>query len=225
MSQNICGFTEMLREAEMRFRVKDVQKTTATFEKMAVSHGGYVAKSMYDIEESETIIKKLSTDSAQEIKQLRQSNHMEVFVLNTKLDSFLDRVKPWVDHLEYRHLTATEMVELPKHSDGQGNFAATELPFAQDKWQSINKKFSRVIMDFYQTPVTQKWTIPNPDSFEVARGGFWDDFGSSFKAGWRGVTMAFNYFISFWPLWVIVLLVFFWVKRRKGGFKNLFKKA
>lgn len=227
--------TKMLREAAMRFRVKEVQEATSVLEKMAISHGGYVAKSMYDIEASETIIKKISTDSAQEIKKLEQRNHMEVFVLNSKLDTFLDKVKNLVDHLEYRHVTAFDvnMEEAFPEEPKAGNQGATSsnnlnYQFASPAPTSskLRKKFARVTMDFYQTPVIRKWTIPNPDSFEVARGGFWDDFVSSLKTGWRGTAVFFNYLISFWPLWLLAAALYLWLRRRKKtlGIKNIFAK-
>jgi len=207
--------TKMQREAALQFRVKDVIKTTGVLEKMTVRHGGYVAKSYYDIEESESLIKKLSTDSAQEIKKLDQRNHMEVFVLNTNLDSFLNQISPLVDHLNYRHLSANDEPMEDAHSNSSNylNSTATDKKTviqndATEAYQkrvsnTLKSKFARVTMDIYQTPVIKKWTIPNPDSFEVARGGFWEDFVSSVKQGWRGVSIFFNYIVSIWPLFLL----------------------
>lgn len=222
---NQTDVTKMIREANLRFRVKEVQQATSVLEKMAVAHGGYVARSMYDIRESETIIKKISTDSSQEIKKLYQSNNMVVFVLNTQLDTFLDKVKTLVDHLEYRHITAfdnhIEESPEPKLNNRPADFASP------NNWLTANKKkYSKITMYFYQTPVIKKWTIPNPDSFEVARGGFWDDFASSVKSGWRGTTMFFNYMVSFWPLAFLTLVLYIVIrrKRKKAGWKSFFRK-
>jgi hypothetical protein len=239
--------TKMLREANLKFRVKSVKDATSILEKMAVGHGGYVAQSMYDIEESENIIRKMTTDSAEEVKKLYQRNHMEVFVLNTRLDSFLDGLNRLVDHLEFRHITAYD-VELEGaqsavanaengafHNKTEGanesmkvtananSFVAAPTP----KDTRLRKKYARVTMDIYQTPVVKKWTIPNPDSFEVARGGFFDDFGASFRAGWRGTTIFFNYLVSFWPVWLLASVVVVWWKRRRKGLTllSVFKKS
>ncbi|MBS3914233.1 MAG: hypothetical protein KG003_07015 [Bacteroidetes bacterium] len=253
---NQTDVTKMLREASLKFRVKNVNDVTGTIEKMTIRNGGYVAQSMYDIEESENIIRKVSTDSAEEVKKLLQRNHMEVFVLNSKLDSFLDGIAKLVDHLEFRHITAYD-VNMESASDaadkyvsgtntstknGTISYSVTDesksepeqkTSFKSHQWASspapadakLRKKFARVTMDIYQTPVVKKWTIPNPDSFEVARGGFFSDFGSSLKTGWRGLALFFNYLVSLWPLILVLAAgIVFWKRRKKGLKLFSFKK-
>lgn len=217
---NQTNVQQMLRTAMLKFRVTDVQKSTNQIEKMARFHGGYVAQSMFNIEETESLIKKRNTDSAEEIKKLIPRNHIEVFVLNSKLDTFLEKVEKMVDHLEYRHLTAfdkqieTTTAEAPtKTEDGNANNYQV-----YDRSAGINTKYARVTMDIYQTPVVKKWIIPNPDSFEVARGGFWEDFVSSIKSGGRGIGMAFNFIVALWPIWIFGLLIYFIIKKRKTLF-------
>ena len=229
--------TKMEREAELKFRVKDVGQSTGILEKMAVANGGYVAKSFFDIDESETLIKKLSTDSAQEIKKLNQRNHLEVFVLNSKLDSFLDKIKPLVDHLEFRHVSANDVVMESSHekdksaaggtvyadysldSVSANHFKANTNSWVSPKTTVLKTRFARVTMDIYQTPVVKKWVIPNPDSFEVARGGFWEDFVASLKTGMRGTMIFFNLLVSFWPLWLLLVLGWYlWRRKTKKSF-------
>jgi hypothetical protein len=245
---NQTDVTKMLREASLKFRVKNVNDVTGTIEKMTVRNGGYVAQSMYDIEESENIIRKVSTDSAEEVKKLLQRNHMEVFVLNSKLDTFLDGIAKLVDHLEFRHITAYDvnMESASEAADkyvsgssdaannGSLSFSVTDEAKSETEpktgyksynWASspapsdmkLRKKFARVTMDIYQTPIVKKWTIPNPDSFEVARGGFFSDFGSSLKTGLRGLAFFFNYLVSLWPLILVIAIgIVFWKRRKKG---------
>ncbi len=212
--------TKMEREASLRFRVKDVIQSTGRLEKMAKKHGGYVAQSMYDIDESETLIKSLNTDSASEIKKLEPRNHLELYVLNTKLDSFLDELKPMVDHLNYRHLSATQPetvnysapAEKDKELVNEAKNNYVQLPSNT----GLRSKYALVIMDIYQTPIVKKWVIPNPNSFEVARGGFWEDFVSSVKAGGRGLLIFLNMIVALWPFILIGIIVWIVVRRRMG---------
>lgn len=224
---NQTDLTKMLRNASMKFRVKDVQQTTLKVEKMSRQHGGYVAQSIFNIEEAESLVKKKSTDSATEIKKLIPRNHLEVFVLNTQLDSFLDRLAPMVDYLEFRHLTALDQ-QIEKQTPNSTSFKdenhqANNMYVANNL--AVNAKYARVVMDIYQTPIVKKWTIPNPDSFDVARGGFWEDFINSLQVGARGIGLAINFFVSLWPIWFIALLSYLLFKSKLGlRFRNNWKQ-
>lgn len=222
---NQTNVQKMLRTASLKFRVKDVQKSTNQIEKMARYHGGYVAQSIFNIDEVEKLIKKKSTDSAEEIKKLVPQNHIEVFVLNTQLDTFLDKIQGMVDHLEYRHLTAYDKTIENTTAPSEGSVGNTANAFAVANGQQVNTKYARVSMDIYQTPVVKKWTIPNPDSFEVARGGFGEDFVNSLKSGWRGLGIGFNVLISLWPLLLFALGGYWWYKRRGKKITYKAKKA
>jgi hypothetical protein len=220
---------KMERSAELSFRVKDVNSATGLLEKLTVAHGGYVAKSNYDVDEVETLIKKVSSDSAEEIKKLEQRNHLELYVLNSKLDSFLDRIKPLVDHLNYRHLSANQFIaetktqqnaveyDYSKEANKNGNVSSSNQFIAPNDAIMKRSKFASVSMDIYQTPVVKKWMIPNPDSFDVARGGFWEDFLSSVKTGGRGILGFINFLVPLWPLFLLFSV--FWIIWRKR--KNL----
>lgn len=200
--------TRMEREASLRFRVKDVKKSTSVLEKMAVKHGGYVSVSNFEIEEEEVLIRSVSVDSAREVRKLNQSNHIEVFVLNTKLDSFLDQVGPLVDHLNYRRISAYDAAMESSHGEN-----TAEKPAGGVKLKALRSQYARITLDIYQTPVVRQWIIPNPDSIEVARGGFWDDFRASLASGGKGILQFINGLVSLWPLWLILFTA--WLLLRK----------
>lgn len=199
--------TKMQREAELRFRVKDVHLTTIALERMAMAFGGYVAVSNYEVEEEEAVISKLGRDSAREVRKLLQRNHMEVFVLNSGLDSFLSRLAPMADHMAYRRITA--------HHSGieAGRGASSDSP-ENAKPGALQIRYARVVMDFDQPAIVKKWVIPNPDSLDAAKGGIADDLVHSLKTGWAGLMAFVSGTLAFWPLWLLLFSVWFVIRRR-----------
>lgn len=201
--------TKMQREAELRFRVKDVHLTTIALERMAASFGGYVAVSNYEVEEEDAVVSKISRDSAREVRKLLQRNHMEVFVLNAGLDSFLSRLAPMADHLAYRRITA--------HHAGieAGRGALSDHP-ENAKPGIMQIRYARVVMDFDQPAIVKKWVIPNPDSLDAAKGGIAEDLVNALKSGWAGLMAFVSGLLAFWPLWLLLSMAWLVIRRRWG---------
>lgn len=205
---------KMQRQAQLKFRTKDAQKSTLQIEKLTRQHGGYVAQSNFDVTESESLIKPYTQDSSIEIKKLYQRNEMIVYVLNTKLDSFLAAVSPIVEHLEYRYISATEMARETK-SAAENNSTKYNYSSAADV------EFCYVNLYFYQSPIVKKWIVPNPNSFEAARGGFFTNVGENIQMGWHNLGIFVGYFMSLWPIWMLILLFWVWWRRKNGKSINL----
>ena len=100
---------KFIRTAELRFRVKDVVKTTFKIEDIIKLNGGFVSSSnlssLIDYEEN----KSLTADSTLIITHFTINNAMTLRVPNTELDTTLKQIAPLVEFLDYRNIKATDV--------------------------------------------------------------------------------------------------------------------
>lgn len=98
-----------IRTAELRFRVKDVIKTTYKIEDITKLNGGFVAysnvTSAVDYEEN----KSLTADSTLIITHFTINNTLTLRIVNTKLDTVLKQIAPLIEFLDYRIINAKDL--------------------------------------------------------------------------------------------------------------------
>ena len=97
------------RTAELKFKVKNVVKSTYDIEAIAIHNGGFVTYTNLksDINHVEKVA--VSTDSSLESTYYSVSNNIVIRVPNTKLDTVLKLVTKNIDYLDYRIIQAEDV--------------------------------------------------------------------------------------------------------------------
>jgi hypothetical protein len=117
----------MVRQAEMNFKVKELQKTSQKISEITASCGGEVWNSQLQTEIQNTITKKITTDSLLEVITYRQTNELTIKVPSKNLDSLLVKLEALSQLLHFKKVT-TENVSLDylSHELKSKNMARTQ---------------------------------------------------------------------------------------------------
>jgi hypothetical protein len=100
---------KMIRTANIKFKVKDVIKSTYNIETIVVNHNGFVEStdlSSYINQAKETCIKE---DSILVTTYYSVVNTLVLRVPNTKLDTTLKEIAKLVDFMDFREICATDV--------------------------------------------------------------------------------------------------------------------
>ena len=100
---------KFIRTAELRFRAKDVVKTTYKIEDIIKLNGGFVSSSNLSSSVDNEENKSLTADSTLVITHFTINNSMTLRVPNTGLDTTLKQIAPLVEFLDYRNIKATDV--------------------------------------------------------------------------------------------------------------------
>ncbi len=100
---------KFIRTADLKFKTKDVVKTTYQIEDIVAGVGGYVANTALKSEVEEKTSTPISEDSMIEVTNYTVSNAMTIRVPDTKLDSTLKALAPLVEYLDYRTVSAHDV--------------------------------------------------------------------------------------------------------------------
>jgi len=100
---------KFIRTADLKFKVKNVVKTTYAIENIAVRHGGFVTFTNLESVTNSEITNKINTDSSVVIKHFTVENNMIIRIPNTMLDSTLKTIAPLIDHMDFRIIKADDV--------------------------------------------------------------------------------------------------------------------
>lgn len=100
---------QFIRTADIRFKVKDVAKSTFEVEKAVNRFGGFVVQTNLQSNEFGTQTAKISQDSILETKRFSVTNDMVIRVPNNRLDSLLTAVQQQVGYLNHRIVKAEDV--------------------------------------------------------------------------------------------------------------------
>lgn len=98
-----------IRTGDLRFRTPDVVKTSFAIEDLIARHGGYVANTQLSTEVNDRYTTTISADSLLETTKFTVINQITVRVPSTKLDTTLKALIAFVDFLDHRTLSATDV--------------------------------------------------------------------------------------------------------------------
>ena len=98
-----------MRTADLRFRTKDLTKTTQRIEEMTRNYGGFVAKSEQRSSVESTNTVSISNDSLLENTIYTLQTELLLRIPNKYFDTLLLKVQPMIDFLEHRSLTADDV--------------------------------------------------------------------------------------------------------------------
>lgn len=100
---------KFIRTADLKFKAKDVAKTTYAIESITSKYGGFVAYTNLQSNTNHEETNKLNSDSSVVVRHFTVENQMVLRVPNTKLDSTLRAITPLIGHLDSRLIKADDV--------------------------------------------------------------------------------------------------------------------
>lgn len=228
---------KIIKTADMRFRVKDVQQTKEQLSATIKTQGGTVAEFSINSTIQDTDKVKYSSDSLKEITSYRKEGILIAKIPSEKLDEFTNTVAKmaiFVDNQAMKlddqsiaylanKLKAQNRVEALKTIDQtakrKANNVETSLYIKDDyvdrKIENINidnrVKFSTITLNFYQDNTIKTLIVGNDNLYDY-RPGFFQRLGLNLVDGW----VYFKEFIlaisHLWMLVVLGLVLFFGIR-------------
>lgn len=99
---------KFIRTADIRFRVKDVAKSTYAIENSVTKFGGFVTNTELKSDISEKDETQVSPDSTLQTTKFNVANNMTIRVPNTKLDTVVKLIARQVEYLDSRTIKADD---------------------------------------------------------------------------------------------------------------------
>ncbi len=100
---------QFVRTADLKFRVRDVARTTHVVEDLTSRYGGFVTKNHLSSKDISTHAVQVTADSLLETTEYQVENNLSLRVPNQNLDSLLRELSRQVQFLDYRIVNADEV--------------------------------------------------------------------------------------------------------------------
>ena len=234
---------KIVKTADMRFRVKDVQQTKENLSSILKSQGGTVAEFSIQSSIQGNQKVKYSTDSLREITSYRTEGYFVAKIPSEKLDDFTNTIAKMAVFVDQQAM---------KMDDQSMNYLANRLKAQNriDVLKSINKtakrkntnietslylkddyvdrkienleiddrvKFSTITLNFYQDNTVKVLTVAN-DHIADYRPAFFQRLGLNIISGWIIFKEIILFLANLWVLIAFGLIAFFCVRyyTRKG---------
>lgn len=224
---------KIIKTADMRFRVKDVQQTKSQLSTIIKSKGGAIVEFSINSAIQETDKVKYTIDSLKEITSYRKEGLLIAKIPSEKLDEFTDNVAKiavFVDNQMMKmddqgvnYLSTTLKAQnrvqalntIQKIAKKQGRDVETSMAIKDDyidkKIENMNiddrVRFSTITLNFYQDNTINTLIIAN-DSLYDYRPGFFQRLGLNIVDGWvyfKELLLAISHL---WMLAVIGFVVY-----------------
>ncbi|WP_316793287.1 DUF4349 domain-containing protein [Pedobacter frigoris] len=233
---------KIIKTADMRFRVKDVQHTKEQLSSAIRSEGGTVTEFSIrsDIQNTEKV--RQSTDSLLELTSYRTEGYITAKVPSDKLDEFTNKIAKLAVFIDQQSLKLDDqsiaylanqlknqnrveaVAQLNKHANKKSNNVETSLSLKDDyvdkKIENLiidsKVKYSNITLNFYQDNTVKQMTVEN-DNLSDFRPGFFKRFWLSIQTGWVIFTEIILTLTNLWVLFVLGIIGYFIFKyyRRK----------
>ena len=228
---------KIIKTADMRFRVKDVQDTKENLSKTIKAQGGTVAEFSINsyIQESNKV--RYSVDSLKEITSYRKEGMLVAKIPSEKLDDFINtiaRMAVFVDNQAMKmddqsiaylanKLKAQNRAEalntINQTAKRKGNNVETSLYIKDDyvdkKIDNMNidnrVKFSTITLNFYQDN-TVKTLIVGNDNLSDYKPGFFKRLGLNMLDGWKYFKELILALSHLWMFFLVGFAVFFGIR-------------
>ena len=228
---------KIIKTADMRFRVKDVQNTKEQLSKTIKAEGGTVAEFSIESTIQETDKVKQSTDSLKEITSYRTQGYLVAKVPSEKLDEFTNTIAKmavFVDHQSMK-MDDQSIAYLANKLKAQNRVDAIEKinKVASKKSANVESslyikddyvdrkienmqidsrvKFSTITLNFYQDNTVKTMIVANDNLYDY-RPAFVNRLWLGIVNGW---TIFKEIIIAISNLWMLILVgfaIFFTVK-------------
>lgn len=228
---------KVIKTADMRFRVKDVQSAKEKLTAEIKAQGGTIAEFSIQsvVQESDKV--KYTLDSLKEITSYRKEGMMVAKVPSEKLDDFTNvavRLAVFVDHQSMKmddqsmayfgnqlklKNRETALKSISQLATKKGNDVETSLYIGDDyidkkvENMSVDQKvkFSTITFSFYQENTVQTIVVGN-DRLQDYGPGFFKQVGLNIASGWSFFKTFILLLIGFWPIPVFGLMIYVAVK-------------
>lgn len=228
---------KIIKTADMRFRVKDVQDTKEKLSSTIKAQGGTVAEFSINsyIQESNKV--RYSVDSLKEITSYRKEGMLVAKIPSEKLDDFINtiaRMAVFVDNQAMKmddqsiaylanKLKAQNRAEalntINQTAKRKGNNVETSLYIKDDyvdkKIDNMNidnrVKFSTITLNFYQDN-TVKTLIVGNDNLSDYKPGFFKRLGLNMLDGWKYFKELILALSHLWMFFAVGFAVFFGIR-------------
>jgi hypothetical protein len=100
---------KFIRTADLKFKVKNVAKSTYAIENATTKFGGFVTYTNLQSTINSKIETKISQDSVLETLKYTVENNITIRVPNTKLDTVIKTIAKQIDYLDYRVIKADDV--------------------------------------------------------------------------------------------------------------------
>lgn len=107
--QNTLPERKFIRTADLKFKVKNVEKATNAIEKATSNVGGFVTQTNLQSTVLERIETKISQDSLLETTKYAVENNLTIRVPNAKLDTVISVISRQIDFLDFRVIKADDV--------------------------------------------------------------------------------------------------------------------
>ncbi|WP_240186983.1 DUF4349 domain-containing protein [Pedobacter nanyangensis] len=228
---------KMTKTADMRFRVKDVQRTKAELSNTIKKQGGLVMEFSLNSTIQKTDKVKLSADSLKEITSYRKEGYLVARIPSAELDEFTDQIAGmavFVDNqslkMEDKSLAYLEnsmksanrqeaVEQIKKVATKKGSNVESSLYIKDDYVNkkienlSIDKqvKFSTITLNFYQDNTVKTMTVANDNLYDY-QPGFFNRLALNFVDGWMYFKEFILFLSRFWLFFAVGLGAFFVIR-------------
>lgn len=228
---------KIIKTADMRFRVKDVQDTKEKLSSVIKSQGGTVAEFSISSYIHETTKVRFSIDSLKEINSYQKEGLLVAKIPSENLDDFTNSIAKmavFVDNQAMKmddqsiaylsnKLKAQNRSEalntINQTAKRKGNNVETSLFIKDDyvdkKIENMNiderVKYSTITLNFYQDR-TVKTLIVGNDNLSDYKPGFFRRLGLNMMDGWKYFKELILALSHLWMFFVMGLVVFFGIR-------------
>lgn len=219
---NIPQDLKIIKSANARYKVKNVEEATNKIKKIATKYGAYIS----DLRFQNDLYKK--------------ENRFTIKVPKNQFDKVMDSVNSVVDFVEYENITTKDVTE--EYIDLEARLK-TKLEVKQ-RYEVILRKNAKTVEDILKTEnelriiqeeiesaqgrlkyLTSKvaFSIIQIDLYEsvdyvkkpkIYKKSFWNKTKEAFSNGWNFVEVLTIFLIRIWPVIIIGTFILFVLKRR-----------
>jgi len=228
-SSDTTQIEKIIKTADMRFRVKNVQQTKEKLSLAIKAEKGTVAQFSVQshIQQSEKV--KHSADSLVELTSYRTEGSITARVPSDKIDEFTNKVAKMAVFVDQQSMTMDDqsiaylanklknenrveaVAQLNKHANKKSNNVETAL-YLKDSY--VDRKIENLLIDnqvnystitlsFYQDNTVQKIVVEN-DRLEDYRSDFLNRLWLNIQNGW---VIFMELILAIANLWMLVLLI------------------
>lgn len=237
MPTDSTAVAKIIKTADMRFRVKDVQNTKEQLSKTIKAEGGTVAEFSIESSIQETDKVKQSTDSLKEITSYRTQGYLVAKVPSEKLDEFTNTIAKMAVFVDNQSMKMDDqsIAYLSNKLKAQNRVDAIEKinKVASKKSANVESslyikddyvdkrienmqidsrvKFSTITLNFYQDNTVKTMIVANDNLYDY-RPAFANRLWLGIVNGW---TIFKEIIIAISNLWMLILVgiaIFFTIK-------------
>ncbi|WP_316798627.1 DUF4349 domain-containing protein [Pedobacter frigidisoli] len=228
---------KIVKTADIRFRVKDVQQTKENLSKRIKAEGGTIAEFSTESIIQETQKVKLSADSLKEITAYRTEGYLVAKVPAERLDDFtntiakmalfVDRQSMKLDDQSLMYLANKLKADNREDAVRRINKLATKKSpnvetsllikddYVDKKIQNLlidsRVKYSTITLNFYQDNTIKTMTVANDNVYDY-KPGFANRLWLSITNGWTIFKEIILGIANLWMLIIVALALFFIIK-------------